>query len=337
MLTKHGIAVSPGVAIAQAFVLGVEDFRIPQRFVSVDAVDSEVVRFRVALESVCREIAANEKLASERLGREYGAIFAAHQMMVRDPRMQGEIETLIRDQNYSPEFALSRVIRQYAKVLQNLGESYNAGRAIDIFDIERRLLRELLGEKREELAHLKASVLVLAHDLTPSETAGLDTQFVRGFATEAGGWTSHTAILAGALEIPAVVGIGNFLTDVSGGETVVIDGHEGLVIVDPDEETLDKYRSDEQRARTNAERLATLRTATAQTKDGVRISLLGNIEFPEEAGHCRELGADGIGLYRTEFLYLGSRREQTEEDHFEAYRKVVEAFPNQPVVIRTLD
>ena len=337
MLTKQGIAVSPGVAIAQAFVLGVENFRIPQRFVSVDAVDAEVVRFRVALENVCREIAANEKLASERLGREYGAIFAAHQMMVRDPRMQGEIESLIRDQNYSPEFALSRVIRQYAKVLQNLGDSYNAHRAIDIYDVERRLLRELLGEQREELAHLKAPVLVLAHDLTPSETAGLDTQFVKGFATEAGGWTSHTAILAGALEIPAVVGIGNFLTDVSGGETVVIDGHEGQVIVDPDEDTLDRYRDDEQRARSHAERLVSLRSTTAETKDGVRIRLLGNIEFPEEAEHCRDLGADGIGLYRTEFLYLGSRREQSEEDHFNAYRKVVEAFPDQPVVIRTLD
>src|SRR5690606_24879992 len=133
MLTKLGIAVSPGVAIAQAFVLGVEDFRIPQRFVNVDAVESEIVRFRIALENVCREIATNEKLASEQLGKEYGAIFAAHQMMIRDPKLQGQIETYIREKHYSPEFALSRVIREYAKVLQNLGNLYMADRAIDIF------------------------------------------------------------------------------------------------------------------------------------------------------------------------------------------------------------
>jgi len=337
MLTKLGIAVSPGVAIAQAFVLGVEDFRIPQRFVSVDAVEAEVVRFRVALENVCREIALNEKLASEQLGKEYGAIFAAHQMMVRDPKLQGEIEAYIREKHYSPEFALSRVVREYAKVLQNLGNLYMADRAIDIFDLERRLLRELLGERREELAHVKASVLVLAHDLTPSETAALNKDFVKGFATEVGGHTSHTAILAGALEIPAVVGIGNFLTDVSGGETVIIDGNDGLVIVDPDETTLAKYRDSEARAKTHAQQLATLRTVAPETRDGTRIWLMGNIEFPEEAQHCEELGADGIGLYRTEFLYLGSSREQSEEDHFGAYRKVIEAFPDNPVVIRTLD
>jgi phosphoenolpyruvate-protein phosphotransferase (PTS system enzyme I) len=337
MLTKLGIAVSPGVAIAQAFVLGVEDFRIPQRFVSVDAVESEVVRFRMALENVCQEIATNEKLASEQLGKEYGAIFAAHQMMIRDPKLQGQIETYIREKHYSPEFALSRVIREYAKILQNLGNLYMADRAIDIFDLERRMLRELLGERREELAHVKASVLVLAHDLTPSETASLNKQFVKGFATEIGGHTSHTAILAGALEIPAVVGIGSFLTDVSGGETVIIDGNDGLVIIDPDESTLQKYKESAKRARSHAKRLSALRPMDAETSDGTRIWLMGNIEFPEEAQHCKDLGADGIGLYRTEFLYLGTSREQSEEDHFNAYRMVIDAFPDRPVVIRTLD
>jgi phosphoenolpyruvate-protein phosphotransferase (PTS system enzyme I) len=337
MLTRTGIAVSPGVAIAHAFVLGLEDFRIPQRFVSVDAVESELVRFRVALENVCREIASNEKLASEQLGKEYGAIFAAHQMMVRDPKLQGEVEKLIRDHHFSPEFALSRVIREYAKILQNLGNLYMAERAIDIFDLERRMLRELLGERREELAHLKAPVLVLAHDLTPSETAALNKKYVKGFATEVGGRTSHTAILAGALEIPAVVGIGSFLTDVSGGESVIIDGNDGVVIIDPDESTLEKYRASEKRARSHAKRLSAMRPVEAMTADGTRIFLMGNIEFPQEAEHCRDLGADGIGLYRTEFLYLGTNREQSEEDQFQAYRTVVEAFPNQPVVIRTLD
>ncbi len=337
MLTKQGIAVSPGVAIAQVLVLGAEDFRIPQRFVSVDAVDAEIVRFRCALENVCREISGNEQLASDQLGKQYGAIFGAHLQMARDPKLQGEIEQLIRERSFSPEFALSQVLRRYAKVLQNLGDRYKAERAIDLFDLEKSLLRHLLGERREELANLQAPVLVLAYDLTPSETATLDKKHVQGFATEAGGHTSHTAILAGALEIPAVVGLGSFLIDVSAGSTVIIDGNRGEVIIDPDQETLDRYHQSEERARSVALRLKSLQPLPSETSDGVRIQLLGNIEFPEEAAHCRELGADGIGLYRTEFLYLERSREQTEEDHFEAYKTVVSAFAGHPVVIRTLD
>jgi phosphotransferase system enzyme I (PtsI) len=337
MHSKSGIPVSSGVAIGQAFVLGVEDFRIPQRFVSVAAVDAEVVRFRTAVENVCQEIAANEKLASDQLGKQYGAIFAAHQQMARDPQLHQEVESLIRDKNYSPEFALSRVLGQYAQQLQNLGDMYKADRAIDLYDLEKRLLRHLLGERREELAHLTAPVIVLAHDLTPSETATLPKQFVLGFATEVGGYTSHTAILAGALEIPAVVAVGDIVSNVSGGDTVILDGFHGQIIVDPDEQTLAEYRDSARRARSVAQRLVKIRTLTSETQDRARIWLMGNIEFPEEAEHCRDLGADGIGLYRTEFLYLESSREQTEDEHYEAYRKVVSAFPDQPVVIRTLD
>jgi phosphotransferase system enzyme I (PtsI) len=337
MLTRHGIPVSPGVAIGHAFVLGQEDFRIPHRFVAVDAVDSEIVRFRCALETVCREISDNATLAAAQLGSMYGAIFAAHQQLVRDPKLQGEIESLIRNQHFSPEFAVSRVLRQYAKVLQNLGDRYKADRAVDLFDLEKRLLQQLLGERREELSNIRAPVLVLAHDLTPSETATLNTQYVLGFATEVGGRTSHTAILAGGLEIPAVVGVGSFLTEVSGGQTIIVDGNHGQVIVDPDEETLSRYRDSEQKARSVAIQLESLRTLPAETKDGVRIELLANIEFPHEAEHCRDMGAEGIGLYRTEFLYLESNREYTEEEHLEAYQRVVSAFPDRPVVIRTLD
>lgn len=337
MLVKRGIAVSPGVAIGPALVLGAETFRIPQRFVSIDAVDMEVARFRAALESTCREIELNEQLASERLGAQYAAIFSAHLMMARDAKITAEIETLIREKSFSPEFAVSRVLGQYAKRFRNLGDQYFAERSADIYDLEKRLLRHLLGERREELAHLTAPVVVLAHNLTPSETAGLDRQFVLGLATEVGGHTSHTAILAGALQLPAVVGIGNFLSDVSGGETIVIDGSHGVVIIDPDEDTLAKYRASEQRYRSYSKRLETLRQLPSQTRDGVTIELLGNIEFPQEAETAKQRGADGIGLYRTEFLYLESQREPTEEDHYRAYREVLKAFPHQPVVIRTLD
>ena len=187
MFVKRGIAVSPGLVTGPALVLGTEDFRIPQVYVAVDAVETEVARFHLALDAVCREITENEELATARIGSQYGAIFGAHLQMVRDPSLVDGIEKLIRERSFSPEFACSRVIRKYAGELQNLGNSFLAERAVDLFDLEKRLLRHLLGERREELAHLTAPVIVLAHDLTPSETSRLDKKFVLGFATEGGG------------------------------------------------------------------------------------------------------------------------------------------------------
>ncbi|MBQ17786.1 MAG: phosphoenolpyruvate--protein phosphotransferase [Planctomycetaceae bacterium] len=337
MHVKHGIAVSPGVVTGEVLVLGTEDFRIPQRFVSIDAVESELGRFRNTLETVWSEIKENERLASDRLGDQFGAIFGAHLQMARDPKLIAEIEQLISERSFSPEYACSRVLRRFAGELQNLGNQYHAERAVDIFDLEKRILRHLLGQRREELVHLTAPVIVLAHNLTPSETASLDRKFVLGFATEVGGRTSHTAILAGALEIPAVVGLGHFLADVSGGEMVIIDGNHGEVILDPDEETLAQYRELEQQVHSVSERLASLKTLPAETIDGTRIALWGNIEFPEEAEVCQGHGAEGIGLYRTEFLYLETNQIPSEEDHYQAYRKVISAYPDHPVTIRTLD
>ncbi|WP_437184898.1 phosphoenolpyruvate--protein phosphotransferase [Planctomicrobium sp. SH668] len=337
MFIKHGIAASPGIAIGPAFVLGLEDFRVPQEYVSVAAADSEVSRFRAALDNVAKEIAANEALAAQHLGKQYSAIFAAHLQFVRDQKLIGEIERRIQEQHQSAEFASTQVLRRSAKELQNLGNQYLAERAADIFDLERSLLRHLLGEQREELSHVTAPVVVLAHNLTPSETANLNREFVRAFVTEVGGSTSHTAILAGALEIPAIVGVGDFLTDVSGGEIVIVDGDEGRVIVGPDEATLAQYEARQLRNRTTTENLQSLVEGPADTRDGTRILVCGNIEFPEEAEHCRMRGADGIGLYRTEFLYMGASRERSEEDHYQAYLQVVKNFPDQPVVIRTLD
>lgn len=337
MLIRRGIAVSPGVVTCPALVLGTEDFRIPRQYVRIDAVDSEITRFNAALDSVCHDITENEQIAAERLGSQYAAIFAAHLLMVRDPKLVEQIEKLIREQCFSPEFAASTVLRRYAREFQNLGNTYLAERAADLYDLEKRLLRHLLGERREELAQLTAPIVVLAHNLTPSETARLDKEFVVGFATEIGGHTSHTAILAGALEIPAVVGVGNFLSEVSGGEAVIIDGNRGEVIIAPDEATVSRYQLNQKRFETVVARLRTLRPLPSVTKDGTRIFLMGNIEFPEEVDHCTSRGADGIGLYRTEFLYLEKDQEPTEEDHYQAYCRVAQAFDGKPLVIRTLD
>jgi phosphotransferase system enzyme I (PtsI) len=333
----QGIAVSPGVAIGEALVMDTEGFRIPRRFVARDAVVDELERLDKAVIAAGVEIQHSRDGVSRELGEQYGAIFDAHLQMLRDPNLRSELEALIRDRHYSPEYAISRTLRRYAKVFQTVQSSFLADRASDIFDIEKRLLRHLLGRRREELSRLISPVVVLAHNLTPSETANLDRKFVRGFVTEVGGRGSHTAIVAEALELPAVVGTGPFLSDVSGGDQIIIDGDQGIVILRPDQETLDQYERQIEQQLTAAAQLTTLRDLPAETVDGVRIALLGNIEFPHEVEHCVERGSDGIGLYRTEFLYLTSDREPTEEDHFQAYCHVLQAMGDRPVVIRTLD
>ncbi|MEZ6058240.1 MAG: phosphoenolpyruvate--protein phosphotransferase [Planctomycetaceae bacterium] len=337
MQVKRGIAASPGVGIGPALVFGAGSFHVPRQYTTHDAIDTEVARFRVALENVCQELVENERLVTERIGSQCGAIFDAHLQIARDPKLIGEIEEGIRKHAYSPEFSTSSVLRGFARKLKELGNPVLAERAADIYDLEKSLLRHLLGEEREELSQLSSKVVVLASDLSPSETAGLSREFVYGFATEGGGPTSHTAILAGALEIPAVVGIGSFLKDLSGGEMVIIDGDHGEVILNPTEDCLAEYRRNAERSQSAARILLTSATKPSVTQDGVPVPVYGNIEFPGEVAHCLQREADGIGLYRTEFLYLGRKSERTEEDHYKAYKQVLDAYPESPVVIRTLD
>jgi len=333
MQKLQGIAVSPGVALGEALVMDNEGFRIPRRFVTRDTAEFELERLGKAIDAASEEIARHRDAVAKELGEKYAAIFEAHLMMLQDSRLRSELEEMISQRHYSPEYAVSRTLRRYAQVFRKV-QSRNL---VDIFDIEKRLLRHLLGRRREGISKLTSPVLVLAHDLTPSEASNLDRRFVRGFVTEVGGPGSHTAIVAGALEIPAVVGTGPFLNEVSGGDLVIIDGDKGLVILHPDEETIARYRHEAEELRSLAARLETLRDLPAQTKDGARIDLLGNIEFPHEVQHCLDRGADGVGLYRTEFLYLASDHEPNEEDHFEAYRQVVETMGDRPVTIRTFD
>ncbi|HEX3725284.1 MAG TPA: phosphoenolpyruvate--protein phosphotransferase, partial [Pirellulales bacterium] len=337
MQKLQGIAVSPGVAVGEALVMDNEGFRIPRRFVARDAVEHELDRLAAAILAAGGEIERNRDAVGQQLGEQYAAVFSAHLQMLRDPKLRGELEAMIRERHYSPEYAVSRALRNYAKVFQSIESSYLAERVNDIYDIEKRLLRNLLGRRREELSQVISPVVVLAHNLTPSETANLDRAFIRGFATEVGGPGSHTAIVAEGLEIPAVVGTGLFLTDVSGGDLVIIDGDQGLVILQPDEETIAHYRHEAEQNIDRATRLGALRELPAETADKARIELLGNIEFHGEVQHCLDRGADGIGLYRTEFLYLSAGAEPDEQTHYEAYAQVVNAMPSRPVIIRTFD
>jgi len=339
MKKLQGIAVSPGIAIGEAMVLGHEGFRIPHRFVKHDVVEPEVERLNAAIAEASVELAGNRDSVAGELGQKYGDIFEAHLQILNDSKLNSEFAELIRNKAYSAEYAVSVTLRRYADVFRRLKNAYLAERINDIFDLEKRLLRLLLGKSRESLSRLSSPVLVLASSLTPSETANLNREFVRGFVTETGGPGGHTAIVAQALEIPAVVGVGSFLTEVSGGDTIIIDGDSGLIIIRPDDETLNVYRHKLERAREIAIKLLELRDLDAVTTDGVSIDLYGNIEFPSEAVHCIERGAQGIGLYRTEFIYLSatSRGIPTEEDHFNAYKSVAETLGDKVVTIRTFD
>ncbi len=342
MELKRGIAVSPGIAIGPALVLDTEGVVIAQRTVPVDQVPLEIKRLNEALAQAAAEALNREQAITASLGPSMGNIFHAHAFFFDDPSLKKSIEAQIRDHLYSAEYAVSRVLRERIRRIDDApADGMLVRLRADFLDLERQVLAQLVGNPGSTPIPLTGEpVIVLAHDLTPSETAQLDPKTVHAFATESGGPTSHTAIMAGALEIPAVVGIGRFLADVSAGDLVIVDGAKGLLILDPDEETVAKYealrKAQEELPATAVDHVQLLEPAV--TRDGVRVVLLGNIEFPSETVHCLERGAEGVGLYRTEFLYVNKATDPTEEEHFEAYKSVLTALgPDRPVVIRTLD
>lgn len=337
MLELHGIPVSPGVAIGPALVLNREGYRIPHCQVAPEDIEAENLRLRGAVDALSRSLEANRMDTAAIAGDSTGEIFAAQLQMLHDPRLHAELQRRIRHENQSAAYAVSQVLHRYAADLRRLDNSLLAQRADDVLDIEQQLLEHLGAVTRRPLNELSEPVVVLTHNLTPSETANLDRRYVRGFCTEIGGPGGHMAIVAKGLELPAVVGIGDFLQSVAGAEIVIVDGDRGVVILDPDDETLRRYEEGRERRKNLALRLAELRDLPAETTDGIAVSLNANIEFPHEVAASLERGATGIGLYRTEFLYLASDVEPREQDHYDAYREVVEAMGGRPVVIRTLD
>src|SRR5688572_8697516 len=337
MEIKKGIGVSPGVVISTAIVLDAEDLRIPKRIVEAKQVPAEIERLNQAIADSVVELANLRDVVAKQHGKEIGEIFAVHLGILGDRKITGEIVTEVQRQQCTAEYAVSTVMRRYANQFLQMTDRYFAERVRDIYDIEKRILRKLLGQKHEDLAHLTQKVVVIAHDLLPSQTAALDKEHVVGFATDVGGRTSHTAIVARAMGIPAVVGLGNITGEVSGGDTVVIDGTRGVVIVNPDAEQLAEHQEAGRRINEAEKKLLEQSDLPAETKDGHAISVLANIEFAEDVDDAVRNGAQGIGLYRTEFLYLASEHEPSEDDHFAAYAETLRRLKGQPLTIRTLD
>ena len=337
MLELQGIAVSPGVAIGRALVFDREGYRITRCLVKPEESDIELHRLVEAVGYAREKLESTQLSTKASLGDHLGSIFSAQQQILVDPNLQSELESLIRKKSYSAEYAVSEVFTRYAAIFRKSPSTFLAERANDVRDVERLLLEQLTGQPMATLTQLPHEAIVVSHDLTPGETAAFDREKVLGICTEAGGPGGHTAIVARGMEIPAVVGVGNFLHNIRSGDEVIVDGHLGRIIVSPDPETKDRYLQRRLFRQSIATQLEEIRDLPATTSDGVRIELMANLEFPHEAAACLARGADGVGLYRTEFLYLGHTLEPSEEEHYEAYAQVVRDMQNRPVVIRTLD
>jgi phosphoenolpyruvate-protein phosphotransferase (PTS system enzyme I) len=337
MEIKKGIGVSPGVVISTAVVLDAEDLLIPKRHVEPAQVRPELDRLNEAIAGSVVDLTQLRDAITAKVGKQVAGIFDFHLGVLKDRSVLEQISKEVKTQFVTAEYAVSTVMRRYADTFRQMADRYLSERHRDVHDIEKRVLRKLIGRKHEDLAHLTQPVVVIAHDLLPSQTAALDKQHVVGFATDVGGRTSHTAIVARAMGIPAVVGLGNITAEVSGGDTVVIDGTRGVVIVNPDQEqTTDHIEAARQHERMEEE-LKKLSNLAAETRDGYVVSLLANIESPEDVDEAVEHGAQGIGLYRTEFLFLLSDHEPSEEEHYRAYAETLRRLNGKPLTIRTLD
>jgi phosphotransferase system enzyme I (PtsI) len=332
-----GIPVSPGVVIGRAFILDYADERVPHRTVPAKDIERELGRFKEAIDTATADLVVLRDRTAKELGREPAKIFEFHLGLLHDDSLLEPIRAKIREKRVTAEYAVAEGFRKLAEQFRGMGNEVFRQKANDVIDLDRRVLGQLLGQSESRLQQLSEPVIVVAHELTPTQAASVDRTHVLGFATDAGGRTSHTSIVARAMDIPAVVGCQRVSQDLNEGDTLIVDGDRGVVILRPDEETLkqyETYRAEMATFRTGLREFARLE---AVTTDGARIHLMGNIEFPDEIAGLLANGADGVGLYRTEFLYLTSLEEPSEAIQFEAYRRCAELLEGRPITIRTLD
>lgn len=341
MEIKIGVPVSPGIAIATAQRLDADTTRIPRRFIRKDEVKEELEHWDRAKERARAEIEEiRNRVKAALVKDEVALIFETHQRILDDPTLDNDIRERIRIDRYSAEHAVLKAFRKIINAIKELPDSFFGKRDSDFVDVQRRLIRALTGTASPDVVGSSPQgdkLVIVAHDLTPSQTATLSRELVAAFVTDLGGSTSHTAIIANALKIPAVVGLGTITNDLNGGETVIVDGARGRVIINPDEATRQKY---EDMATAYREREARLveaaETLKHETADGVPLTYLANIEFDDEVEGAMQLGASGLGLYRTEFLFA-RHRQPTEEHHYQSIVRTLKDLGDAPLVLRTLD
>lgn len=337
MHTLKGIAASPGIATAKAIILDSEEYEIPQRTVDSSLIPAEMDRIGRAFDASIDELTQLEANHDELNEMEIRALFAVHRRFLQDRWLREKVTALVRDESVTAEYAVSKALTELQQHFGRIRDRYMSERAADILDLEKRLLKHLIELKKVSLEEIKEPVVIIAQDLRPTQTASFDRQFVKGIACATGGETGHASIVARAMGIPAVMAVRDLTQRVRRGDTVVVDGNRGTVVINPDEATLVHYDAAWRQFQSLQQSLESVTAGPAKTKDGVKITMLANIEFPEETQKVLDVGADGIGLFRTEFLYLQAGVEPSEEDHFKAYAQVVKALDGRPVTIRTMD
>ena len=332
----QGISGSRGVAVGNVYRYIQEEIVIPDYTVAEDKVEEEISKFATAMASTLKQLDTIRKKALDEMGPEEAAIFEAHMQIAQDPSLSDGIKSLVESSHMNVVAATSQTIESFANIFLGMEDAYMRERGADIKDIGDRLMRNILGMNPRGLSHISGEVILVAYDLAPSDTASLDKNVVKGIVTAAGGPTSHAAIMARTLEIPAVMGVGDIESFADGDKAVVL-GTDGIVEINPSDEEWTEYTNQALAFQEELKRLRESANLEATTTDGHHVELFGNIGKAKDAKHALTMGAQGIGLYRTEFLYMENDELPTEDVQFEEYKKVAQDMKGQPVIIRTMD
>ena len=335
MLQLKGIAASQGISFAKAYVFVEPDLTVKE--VKIEDVEAEVKRFEDAIEASKKELTIIKENALASLGADKAAVFEAHLLILDDPEFMGTVKTDIESKVINAEYAFKETSDMFISMFEAMDNEYMKERAADIRDVSKRILAHLLGVDLPNPSLIDEEVIVIAEDLTPSDTAQLNKKYVKGFATNIGGRTSHSAIMARSLEIPAVVGTSSITEEVKNGDILILDGLDGVVLVNPDEAITAEYKEKHAKFEAQKAEWAKLVTEKSVTKDGHEVILAANIGTPADLEGVKNNGGEAVGLYRTEFLYMGRDQLPTEDEQFEAYKAVLEGMGDKPVVVRTLD
>ncbi|WP_188454081.1 phosphoenolpyruvate--protein phosphotransferase [Virgibacillus oceani] len=335
MANINGIAASSGIAIAKAYQLVTPNLSFDRK--KVDNPNEEVERLNKALLTSKQELEKIKEHAKKEIGEEHAEIFSAHLLVLSDPELINPIKEKIKTENMMAEAALEDTANMFIEMFKTMDNEYMRERAADIQDVTKRVLAHLLGVTFPDPALIDEEVIVIAQDLTPSDTAQLNRQFVKGFATDIGGRTSHSAIMARSLEIPAVVGTKEISSTVHQNDMIIVDGLEGIVIVNPSEDDIAAYKEKQIAFGKQKDIWAQLKDEPTTTSDGEQVELAANIGTPDDVHGVLNNGGEGVGLYRTEFLYMGKSDLPTEDEQYDAYKSVLEQMGDKPVVVRTLD
>ena len=337
MIKLKGIAAAAGISIGPAYRVDKEELVVPKQEIREEDIPLQIQLFEEALIQTRREILELQKRISVDMGQEEAQIFDAHLLVLEDRMLIEEVISRLKRERVNVAYIFFEVLKKYIEVFSKIEDEYLKDRIVDVNDVGKRILRNLLGKKRKGFEDLKDRVVIVAHDLSPSDAAAMHKENVCAFVTDIGGKTSHTAIMAKSLEIPAVVGLQEAIVKIKTGDMLIVDGSMGVVILDPDEETLRIYRQEQQKLQGIAERFLSSKELPVVTLDGKAVELSANIELPDEVPSVKLHGAQGIGLYRTEFFYMNRKDLPSEEEHYQAYKYVAEEMRPYPVIIRTLD